>query len=54
MQSIDLHAVASLRASLKRLGAVVAEVDAELRYVWVDNPHPDFEASSVVASGTTG
>ena len=30
------------------LGAVVAEVDAQLRYVWIDNPHPDFDAKLVV------
>lgn len=26
----------------------VAEVDKKLRYVWVDNPHPDFDAKSVI------
>ena len=36
------------RSSLSMLGAVVAEVDRELRYRWIDNPHPDFEPSAVV------
>jgi hypothetical protein len=37
-----------LRDSLRRLGAIVAEVDRNLRYVWIDNPHPDFDATCVV------
>jgi hypothetical protein len=40
--------VASVRKALQALGLVVAEVDHELRYVWIDNPHPDFEANAVV------
>ena len=30
------------------LGAVIAEVDRQLRYVWIDNLHPDFDAQAVV------
>lgn len=37
-----------MRHSLRRLGAVVAEVDRDLRYVWIDNPHPDFDAAGVI------
>lgn len=27
---------------------MVAEVDRDLRYVWIDNPHPDFDAAAVL------
>lgn len=40
--------VAPLRERLSELGVVVAEIDRDLRYVWVDNPHPDFDAAAVV------
>lgn len=33
---------------MRRLGVVIAEVDRELRYVWIDNPHPDFAGAVVV------
>ncbi len=33
---------------MRRLGVVVAEVDPQLRYVWIDNPHPDFDSTAVV------
>jgi hypothetical protein len=33
---------------MARLGAIVAEVDRELRYVWIDNPHPDFRQHDVL------
>jgi hypothetical protein len=48
MECVDQHSVQGLRVALRKLGAVVAEVDAGLRYVWVENPHPDFKADSVV------
>ena len=47
MRELDRSNVAGLRKSLSQLGAVVAEVDSQLRYVWVDNPHPDFDPKSV-------
>jgi hypothetical protein len=50
MAALDLTRkdIAALRQTLARLGAVVAEVDAALRYVWIDNPHPDFDATAVI------
>lgn len=48
MKEVDRANVQGVRKSLKVLGAVVAEVDRELRYVWIDNPHPDFDAKAVV------
>ena len=48
MQDIDRSNVAGVRKALSALGAVVAEVDRQLRYVWADNPHPDFDAKSVI------
>jgi PAS domain-containing protein len=38
----------AVRKALRALGLVVAEVDAELRYVWIENPHPDFDARDVI------
>ena len=40
--------LARLRESLEPLRLIVAEVDGDLRYVWIDNPHPDFDPSAVV------
>lgn len=37
-----------LRIAMSRLGMVVAEVDLDLRYVWVVNPHPDFDPAQLV------
>jgi PAS domain-containing protein len=34
--------VAALRETMRQLGLIVAEIDKDLRYVWIDNPHPDF------------
>lgn len=48
MKDIERPNVAGVRNSLKVLGAVVSEVDQQLRYVWIDNPHPDFEAHAVI------
>ena len=48
MQEVDRSNVAGVRKALSALGAVVAEVDRQLRYVWIDNPHPDFDAKSVI------
>lgn len=48
MQDVDRSNVAGVRKALSALGAVVAEVDRQLRYVWIDNPHPDFDAKSVI------
>jgi hypothetical protein len=48
MREIARSDVAALRATMKKLGITVAEVDCALRYVWIENPHPDFKASAVV------
>jgi hypothetical protein len=48
MERIYRSNVRDLRKTLAMLGAVVAEVDSHLRYVWIDNPHPDFDARLVV------
>jgi hypothetical protein len=48
MREIERTNVPGVRQALGALGAVVAEVDRELRYLWIDNPHPDFDARSVV------
>ena len=48
MRDVGRANVAGVRKALSALGAVVAEVDKQLRYVWIDNQHPDFEAKSVI------
>lgn len=40
--------VPDLRRAMGILGTIVAECDHELRYVWIDSPHPDFRAQDVV------
>lgn len=48
MKILSRTEVAKLRDDLRALDLVVAELDQDLRYVWIDNPHPDFLASAVV------
>jgi hypothetical protein len=48
MQEIERADVQSVRRTMRKLGVVVAEVDSDLRYVWIDNPHPDFDAKAVI------
>ena len=48
MKDIERSNVPGIRKALGALGAVVAEVDRQLRYVWIDNPHPDFDPEAVV------
>lgn len=48
MREVDRSNVAGVRKALSALGAVVAEIDRQLRYVWIDNPHPDFDTGSVI------
>ena len=48
MQDVERSNVPGIHKALSALGAVVAEVDRHLRYVWIDNPHPDFDAKSVI------
>ncbi len=47
-EAIAKENVAAVRKALQALGLVVAEVDRNLRYVWIDNPHPDFDPRTVV------
>lgn len=46
--AISKENVGAVRQALRALGLVVAEVDRNLRYVWIDNPHPDFDARQVI------
>lgn len=48
MSALDRSRIPELRNSFKILGLVVAEVDTDLRYVWIDNPHPDFDPATVI------
>lgn len=48
MKELDRANVAGVRRALATLGAVVAEVDRELRYLWIDNPHPDFDSGALI------
>jgi PAS domain S-box-containing protein len=36
------------RVSLQNSAVVFARVDADLRYEWIFNPHPDFDAATVI------
>ena len=48
MKDLERSNVPGVRKALSALGAVVAEVDQQLRYVWIDNPHPDFDPEAAV------
>jgi hypothetical protein len=48
MKDLERSNIAGVRKALGSLGAVVAEVDQQLRYVWIDNAHPDFDAEGAV------
>ena len=48
MHNLNRSGIASIRAAMKVFQFIVAEVDRDLRYVWIDNPHPSFDAASVV------
>ncbi|HEY1044522.1 MAG TPA: PAS domain-containing protein [Telluria sp.] len=48
MQSIDRSELPQLRETMRNFGMIVAEVDSDLRYVWIDNPHHDFDARQVL------
>jgi hypothetical protein len=45
---VHRSSIPGIRHALGNLGAIVADVDRELRYVWIDNPHPDFRADAVI------
>ena len=48
MFSVQRSSLPELRKSFAALEIVVAEIDPELRYVWIENPHPDFVAAPVI------
>jgi hypothetical protein len=48
MNSISNEDITGIRKTFKKFGVIIAEVDKNLRYKWIDNPHPDFSAESVV------
>lgn len=48
MQQLERSALPGIRAAMRHLQFVVAEVDSSLRYVWVENPHPDFSEAAVI------
>lgn len=48
MNEIARTEVDELRETLGRLGAVIAEIDGDLRYVWIMNAHPDFDSLQIV------
>ena len=48
MKDIPRDELPRVRDSLARLGAIVAEVDRDLRYVWIDNKHRDYEGVDVL------
>jgi hypothetical protein len=48
MDNLERSNIAGVRNSLSKLGTLVAEIDRQLRYVWIDNPPPDFDADGIV------
>jgi hypothetical protein len=48
IKEISRADVVGLRQTMKKIGVIVAEVDHDLRYVWIENPHPDFDPAGVV------
>jgi hypothetical protein len=48
MDEIRKEDINGIRKTFKKLGVIAAEVDAKLRYVWIENPHPDFNKAEVV------
>ena len=48
MEDLQRSNLPGIRKALRKLGAVVAEVDREFRYVWIDNPDPVFNASAMI------
>lgn len=40
--------ISALRLKFKTLEVIVAEIDKELRYKWIENPHSDFDPNNVI------
>lgn len=48
MNDLTVTDLPPLRASMARLGLMVAEVDVDLRYVWVENAQPGLDPHAMV------
>jgi len=48
MEGLLKEDVKGIRKTFKKLGVIAAEVDKDLRYLWVENPHPDFDELEVI------
>jgi hypothetical protein len=48
MKRVERLYLGEARKSLRALDAFVAEIDRELRYVWIDNLHVDFDLAIVI------
>lgn len=48
MKDLVKEDISGIRKMFKKLGVITAEVDKELRYKWVENPHPDFDPADVI------
>jgi hypothetical protein len=48
MKDLFLEDINGIRKMFNKLDVITAEVDPELRYKWIENPHPDFDADEVI------
>jgi hypothetical protein len=48
MKDLVIDDIKGIRKMFKKLDVITAEVDKELRYKWIENPHPDFDPDLVV------
>lgn len=48
MNELTCSDLPPLRTAMAKLGLVVAQIDLDLRYVWVENPQPGLEARTMV------
>jgi hypothetical protein len=48
MKDLVTDDIKGIRKMFKKLGVITAEVDKELRYKWIENPHPDFDPDTVI------
>lgn len=48
MNNIPEDDIGGIRKKFKELGIIIAGVDKQLRYQWIENPHPDFDAEKVI------
>lgn len=50
MHALERSDIAPMRAAMKLFRFVTAEVDTNLRYVWIDSPHPDFDPVAIIGN----